>query len=54
MVDFNDHNASIQRGTNQANLGQPCAPQQPGQSADSWATQESAYDHQVKQQEKNK
>jgi hypothetical protein len=22
----NDHNASVQRGTNQSNLGQPCAP----------------------------
>jgi hypothetical protein len=49
----NNHDASIQRGTNQANLGQPCSPQQPGQTHDSWATQKSAYDHTVNQQ-KNK
>ena len=53
-MSFNDHNASIQRGTNQANLGQPCAPQQPGQTYDSWATQKSAYDHTQKQQQQNK
>jgi hypothetical protein len=50
-MSFNDHNASVQRGTNQANLGQPCAPQQPGQTHDSWATQKSAYDHAQKQQQ---
>jgi len=49
----NDHNASVQRGTNQSNLGQPCAPQQYGQTHDSWAAQKSAYDHTQKQQ-KNK
>jgi hypothetical protein len=50
-MDFSDHNASVQRGINQANLGHPCAPQQPGQTADSWATQKSAYEHQKQQQE---
>jgi hypothetical protein len=49
----NNHDASVQRGINQANLGQPCAPQQPGQTHDSWATQKSAYDYTVNQQ-KNK
>jgi hypothetical protein len=50
-MSFNNHDASVQRGTNQANLGHPCVPQQPGQTHDSWATQKSAYDHTVKQQQ---